>query len=67
MAIDPSEQLRELDATMTSIEKVLDVTIAREVETLVALGQLVRLSPGDVYALIEDVIGSVRRALTPKT
>ncbi len=35
MAIDPSEQLRELDATMTSIEKVLDVpSLRQEVERL---------------------------------
>ena len=37
MAIDPSEQLRELDATLTSIEKVLDVPSLRlEVERLEA-------------------------------
>lgn len=35
MAIDPIEHLRELDATLTSIEKVLDVpTLLREVEQL---------------------------------
>ena len=35
MAIDPIEHLRELDATLTSIEKVLDVpTLRREVEQL---------------------------------
>ena len=35
MAIDPSEQVRELDATLTSIEKVLDVpTLRQEVERL---------------------------------
>jgi peptide chain release factor 2 len=37
VAIDPSEQLRELDATLTSIEKVLDVPSLRlEVERLEA-------------------------------
>ena len=35
MAIDPTEHLRELDATLTSIEKVLDVpTLRLEVERL---------------------------------
>jgi peptide chain release factor 2 len=35
VAIDPIEHLRELDATLTSIEKVLDVpTLRREVEQL---------------------------------
>jgi len=35
VAIDPSEQVRELDATLTSIEKVLDVpTLRQEVERL---------------------------------
>lgn len=35
MAIDPSEHLRELDATLTSIEKVLDVpSLRQEVERL---------------------------------
>jgi peptide chain release factor 2 len=35
VAIDPSELLRELDATMTSIEKVLDVpSLRKEVERL---------------------------------